>query len=78
MCVNELQDGQVLVLYISAHTGHDMGAKHLRLPKSTKETIALKLSEGIPTQRIIDDLYTNVHVHVYIIVGSSLDKKICW
>lgn len=54
--VDELEDGHVSVRYISAHTGHDLGPhelKHLPLPNSTKEEIAMKMSMGVPAQRLL-------------------------
>jgi len=59
MYVDEFEDGPIRVTYISAHTGHELGLcelQQLPLPKSAKETVALKLSQGIPAQRIIDGL----------------------
>ena len=59
MYVDEYQDGHVEVSYITAHSGHDLGTcelPHLPLPSSTKETVALKVSQGIPPARIIDGI----------------------
>ena len=56
MYVDEFVDGHIEVNYIPAHTGHDLGStemKHLPLPESTKETVAVKLSLGIPPERIL-------------------------
>lgn len=49
--------GEVKVTYISSHCGHDLSKKeisHLPVPKSTKQSIAQKLSDGIPIDRILD------------------------
>ena len=57
MYVDEYKDGHVEVMYISAHSGHELGPceiPFLPLPESTKEVVALKLSQGIPAQRIVD------------------------
>lgn len=57
MYVNEYIDGHVEVTYITAHTNHELGATelpHLPLPDSTKKEIALKVSKGIPPERIQD------------------------
>ena len=56
MYVDELENGQVSVHYVSAHTGHDLGPqklKHLPLPNSTKEEVSLKIGMGIPPERIL-------------------------
>ena len=57
MYVDELMDGSVQVQYIPAHTGHDLGCselKHLPLPANTKQEVAVKLSMGIPPERILE------------------------
>ena len=57
MTVDEMEDGTVLVKYISAHTGHDVGEEdlpYLPLPPSTKEEISMKLIKGVTCERIID------------------------
>ena len=41
---------------ISAHTGHELGTselRHLQLPKSVKEEIAMKISMGIPPEKLL-------------------------
>ena len=56
MYVDELADGSVQVQYIPAHTGHDLDCselKHLPLPEDTKQEVAVKLSMGIPPERLI-------------------------
>ena len=56
MYTDEYDDGHVSVKYISAHTGHDLGPqelKYLPLPNSTKEQVAMKISAGIPPDRIL-------------------------
>ena len=56
MYVDELRDGQISVKYVSAHTGHNLGPqelKHLPLPASTKQEVAMKISMGIPPERIL-------------------------
>ena len=57
MYVDEIADGRVQVQYIPAHTGHDLGCselKHLPLPGNTKQEVAVKLSMGIPPERILE------------------------
>lgn len=59
MYVNEFTDGHVDLTYISAHTNHELGAKelpHLPLPDSVKKEVALKVSKGIPSERIQDGM----------------------
>lgn len=54
--VDEYGDGHISVTYISAHT-HELGPgelKHLPLPQSTKQEVAMKISLGVPTERILD------------------------
>ena len=55
MYVNEYIDGHVEVTYITAHTNHELGAielPHLPLPNSVRTEVALKVSKGIPPERI--------------------------
>ena len=57
MYVNEYVDGHVEVMYLSAHLGHELGVSEfpfLPLPESTKQDTALKVTQGIPPQRIMD------------------------
>ena len=61
MYVTEYKDGHVEVKYISAHTAHELGTcelRHLPLPRSVKEEIAIKISMGIPSERIMEGQYT--------------------
>lgn len=49
--------GSVDVTYISTHTNHEPGvaeSKHLPLPTTVKESISVKLQDGIPVERIMD------------------------
>ena len=62
MYVDELKNGHIAVKYISAHTGHDLGPhelKHLPLPESTKQEVSMKISLGIPPERILQGMYDN-------------------
>ena len=46
-------------IYLTAHSGHELGANqlpYLPLPTSTKETIRVKVSQGIPSERITDGI----------------------
>ena len=57
MYVTELQSGAVQVMYVSAHSNHETGEKEdafIPLPGSSKENIAMKLSIGIPIERIME------------------------
>ena len=50
-------DGHVTVTHITAHTNHQPGHhedKYLPLPKSVKDEMAIKLSNGIPAERIME------------------------
>ena len=62
MYVDELKNGHIAVKYISAHTGHDLGPhdlKHLPLPDSTKQEVSMKISLGIPPERILQGMFDN-------------------
>ena len=54
MYVNEFLDGHVEVSYIKGHTGHELGVCELSIPASTRETVAMKISLGIPAERIME------------------------
>lgn len=57
MYVNEYYSGHVEVTYITAHTNHELGATelpHLPLPASVKKDVALKVSQGVPSDIIQD------------------------
>ena len=59
--VNEFCDGHVEATYIAGHTGHELGVcelPHLSLPASVKDTVAMKLSLGIPADRIMEGKHT--------------------
>ena len=62
--VDELKDqGHVRIEYISAHTGHDLGPqelKYLPLPNTTKQEVAMKVSMGVPTERILKGIIMNI------------------
>ena len=66
MYVDEYGDGHVEVMYLTAHSGHELGSSqlpYLPLPNSTKETVALKISQGITPGRIIDgNLVIIIHI----------------
>ena len=68
MYVDEYEDGHVEVTYLTAHSGHELGSNqllYLPLPNSTKETVALKISQGIPPGRIIDGNSVIILIHNY-------------
>ena len=57
MYVDKFNDDHVEVKYISAHHGHELGVcelPYLPLPQSVKESVSIKLSQGIPSERILD------------------------
>lgn len=59
MYVDESHSGQVAVRYISAHTGHELGQqelKHLPLPRSIKEEVSMKMSMGVPAERLLQGI----------------------
>ena len=57
MYVNKFQDGHVELTYVKGHTGHELGVcelPHLSIPASIRETVAMKISLGIPAERIME------------------------
>ena len=57
MYLDEYIDQHVEVMYISAHTNHQVAAtelKHLPLPKSTRDEVSQKVSQGITAERILE------------------------
>ena len=67
MYVNEYRDSHVEVTYISAHSGHELGTHELPflpLPESTKEAVSRKISQGVPTPRILEGMFLCVYVIV--------------
>ena len=66
MYVDEYFDHHVEVGYITAHTNHQLGAvelPHLPLPRSTREEVALKLSKGVSTKRILEGTSLYFYAH---------------
>ena len=63
-------DGHVELTYVTAHTNHQPGQSedaYLPLPSSSREEIALKLTNGIPPERIMEGItisYMYTHVHM--------------
>ena len=69
MYVTAFTDGHVEVTYISVHTAHELGTSelpHLPLPKGVKEEVALKISMGIPSERIMEGIYSTADVCICI------------
>ena len=57
MFVNRFEDGHVEVTYISGHMGHELGVcelPYLSLSAGVKDAVAMKLSLGIPADRIME------------------------
>ena len=58
--------GVVDVSYIATHTNHELGvseSKHLPLSNSIKESMSIKLQEGIPIERIMDGMtFKSIHI----------------
>ena len=55
--MDEYSDHHVEVMYVSAHMNHQLGSaelSHLPLPLSTRDEVALKVSKGISTERILE------------------------
>ena len=74
MHINEFEDGHVEVTYIRGYTGHELGIcdlPHLSIPASIRETVAMKISLGIPAERIMEDkkmcLPWQIHSYIAII-----------
>ena len=43
--------------YVSSHTNHDLSLAQVKfLPKDTKDSMAIKLNLGIPTDHILDGM----------------------
>ena len=71
MYATAFTDGHVEVKYISAHTAHELGTSelpHLPLPKGVKEEVALKISMGIPSEQIMEGIYSTADVCTCIII----------
>ena len=57
MYVDFYDDGCVTATHVTRHTKHQPGPHedmYLPLPKSIREEIAIKLSNGIPAERIME------------------------
>ena len=75
MYVTEFVDGRVEVKYVTGHTGHELGPseiKHLPLPGSTREEVAMKISVGVPSERILDGM------HLYKFCPNISHIKLCF
>ena len=57
--------GAVEVSYIATHTNHELGVnepKHLQLSNTIKESMSIKLQEGLPIKRIMDGMtFKSIH-----------------
>ena len=59
MYVDYYEDGHVTAVHVKGHTNHQPGPHedmYLPLPKSIREEIAIKLSNGIPAERIMEGM----------------------
>lgn len=57
MYVRKYFDKHIEVVYIPMHTGHELNQgelAYLPLPKSTRESVYLKLSQGVNINRIVE------------------------
>ena len=73
--MTEYLDGRIEIKYISAHSNHDLGSTelpYLPLPKGVKEEIAVKISLGIPPERIMEGEYTILQCGVERRCGGML------
>ena len=55
-----LLTNKVVLKYCSTHYDHSTQLAHLRLPTSKRMEMAGKLYQGIPIERILDDIYDSV------------------
>ena len=59
MYVDYYEEGHVTAVHVTGHTNHQPGPHedmYLPLPKSIREEIAIKLSNGIPAERIMEGI----------------------
>ena len=82
MYVDYYGDGHVTVLYITTHTSHQPGTcedAYLPLPKSVHEEIAIKLSSGIPSERIMEGTVQQnwtTHLHCSSVVTIHAEIRV--
>ena len=80
MFVNRFEDGHVEVTYISGHMGHELGVCELSLSAGVKDAVAMKLSLGIPADRMKalkckPSAYIFLHVHLSLYVRTGVYGK---
>ena len=54
--IENIQNGNVSIVYCKTHHNHKIELGHLRLPESTRLEIAAKLHNGVSIERILDDI----------------------
>ncbi len=69
-----LKTGSVSITYIPYHYNHDKKLGHLRLSKTTKQSVAEKLKEGVSVRHIIDG-YRDSEINQGIFRDHLLQKK---
>lgn len=72
-----LSAGNVEVEYVYTHTNHSPGIKefkHLPLPTSVRKEIQEKFSQGVTLKRIMDGMYTCMHMRECI---GNLSMEVC-
>ena len=70
MYVDEHMNGRVSVHYVSTHMGHELGPQELKYllpPESTKEEVSVKISMGIPPERILKGNHTIHFLYMYML-----------
>ena len=55
----DLNTGEVVVKYCLTHHNHDINIGHLRMQHDTRMKIAAQLQQGIPLERIMDNIREN-------------------
>ena len=54
--IENIQNGNISIVYCKTHHNHKIELGHLRLPESTRLEIAAKLHNGVSIERILDDI----------------------
>ena len=56
MKVVQLNNGLISVEYCPTHSSHSINLAHLPIPTELKDTIAVKLHEGVEIEKILDSV----------------------
>ena len=54
--VSSLADGKVKVEICYTHSGHTRDIQHTWLPKGKRQELAAKIQQGVPREKILDDI----------------------